>query len=136
MNNRIQPNKRLVESDLSYTLIGILFKVHSKLGGGFLEKHYQRAVELELKNNNISYDKEVEVKLNYDGKLIGKYRIDFVIEDKIVLELKSEPFIRPESRKQLFAYLKTANKPLGIIANFGGVKLTYIRLINSKVAPR
>ena len=75
----------LIYPELSYKLMGILFKVHRKLGNVYQEKYYQRAIEVELKNNNLPYKKEVSVNLAYDQNNIGKYFLDFVIDNKICL---------------------------------------------------
>lgn len=130
MATRIDTNKKIVEPELSYRLMGILFGVHSALGGRYQEKYYQRAVELALKQSNLKYDREVAVPLMYNGKKIGKYILDFLIEDKIILELKTVPFIQREDVLQVYRYLKSKGLPLGIVANFRGPRLTYRRIIN------
>jgi len=130
---RINTNKQIVYPELSYKLMGSLFKIHNKLGPSYQEKYYQRAIATEFKNQRIHFIREKEIILGYGNQGIGKYRLDFVVEDKIALEIKTVPFLRDEFTNQLLAYLVSTNLKLGIIANFRTQKLTYRRVINPKV---
>ena len=123
----------LIYPDLSYKLMGILFKIHRELGNSYQEKYYQRAIALALDEANIPYKKEVEIELTFNNQNIGKYFLDFVIDNKIALETKTVPIIRDEYYKQVLAYLDAANLKLGIVANFRSKRLTYKRLINPRV---
>jgi len=123
----------LVYPELSYKLMGVLFKVHNKLGPKRQEKYYQRAIELELKKQGISFKREKLVPLEYDGESMGRYFIDFVIEEKIALEVKSVEFFKRDFTAQVLGYLDVENLKLGIIANFNGNRLCYKRFINPKV---
>ena len=124
---------KIIYKELSYKIMGILFKIHRKLGNSYQEKYYQRAIEVELKKGNISYKREVPVKLDYGDENIGKYFLDFVIDSKIALEVKTVPFLRQEFLNQVLAYLDAASLKLGIIANFRTNRLTYRRLVNPRV---
>jgi len=127
----MHPNMaKLVEKELSYKIMGVLFDVHSKLGGRYQEKYYQRAVEEGLKKAGLSYKKEIQTDLLYNDKKIGKYTLDFLIDNKVVLELKAVPRLRLNDFKQLVAYLKATNLEIGILANFSGDKLYYKRILN------
>lgn len=126
-------NKRIVYPELSYALMAVLFNVHNKLGSSYQEKYYQRAIETELKKQNIPFLREKEITLFYGNQGIGKYLLDFVIDSKIALEIKTVPFLKDEFIRQILAYLASANLKLGIIANFRTEKLTYRRIINPKV---
>jgi len=123
----------LIYPELSYKLMGVLFKVHNKLGPRRQEKYYQRAIELEFKKQNISFKRENLVRLDYDGENIGRYFIDFVIEEKIALEVKSAEFFKRDFTVQVLGYLDAANLKLGIVANFNGVRLRYKRLVNPNI---
>lgn len=114
--------------------MGILFKVHSKLGPRFQEKYYQRAIEIELKRQNVPYEREKMVQLEYEKEGIGRYFIDFVIDGKIALEVKASDFFKRNFIPQVLAYLNSAKLKLGIIANFNSNRLLYKRLVNPKVA--
>lgn len=121
---------KLVYKDLSYKIVGILFEVHKRLGGGYQEKHYQRAVEQLLKKNRLVYDKELVADISFEGDRIGKFFLDFLIDKKIVLELKCVPQLLPTHFRQIRSYLKVKKLELGILANFRGQKLTYKRILN------
>jgi GxxExxY protein len=125
-------NKRveLIEPELSYKIMGILFSVHNELGSTLLEKYYQRAMEKEFKLQNIKYSKELSVDLLYKDQVIGKYILDFIIEDKIILETKAQKSYDPKFFKQVLAYLKQTNLPLAILANFRRPRLEYKRIVN------
>lgn len=123
----------LVYPELSYKIVGILFRVHTQLGGKYHEKYYQRAVEVAFKKEGFIFQKELSANLSYDGEMIGKYILDFLVDDKVVLELKATPRFIREDFKQVRAYLKAKQLKLGILANFRGDKLVYKRILNSEV---
>src|SRR3989339_1922189 len=128
---RSDANKNeIVEKDLSYKIVGILFGVHSALGGTYQEKYYQRAVEIALKQAGLKFAKELSGDLLYKDEKIGKYRLDFLIENRIILELKAVPVVDKADYLQVRAYLKSANLRLGILANFRGKSLVYKRILN------
>jgi len=129
--NNVQISKKgLIYPELSYKLIGIAFKVYNSLGFGLKEKYYQRAFEKELGGMSISYAREKVVDLNYNGEKIGKYFLDFVIEEKIILELKVAPRLRQIHIKQVLEYLKVLNKKLAILIFFTDQGVRYRRIIN------
>lgn len=123
MTNIVLPN-------LSYKVMGILFNVHNELGSSLLEKYYQRAIEYELEIQKLMFKREVPVKLKYLEKDIGRYFLDFMIEDLLILEVKSLQHYSPKFFKQALSYITQTNKPLAIIANFRGTNLRYKRIIN------
>jgi GxxExxY protein len=100
------------------------------MGNKYQEKYYQRAVALGLKQSNLEHEREAVANLTYKGEKIGKYYLDFVIENKIVLELKATPQFKRIDFKQVRAYLKAKNMRLGILATFRGEKLVYKRILN------
>lgn len=124
---------KLIYPELGYKIQGILFKVHNKLGSSRQEKHYQRAIEIELTEQGVSFQREKQVALEYLGKKIGDYFLDFVIDDKIILELKAKDFYNSKDINQVISYLKTLNLRLGILANFRSDKLKYRRIINPDI---
>ena len=109
-----------------------MFAVHTQLGNRYQEKYYQRAIEQALIENKLRFKKELAVDLMYNDKKIGKYFLDFLIEDVIVLELKAVPTLQPKDFKQVLGYLKANNLELGILANFQPKSLIYKRILNSK----
>lgn len=124
-------DNKVVYLELSYKIVGILFEVHTALGNRYQEKYYQRAVEVKLNNKKIPYGKEIAVDLTIDKVKIGKYFLDFLIDGKIVLELKAKPIFTKIDYKQVRAYLTACNLKLGILANFYGESLEYKRILNS-----
>jgi len=126
----MDPNNKVIYPELSYKIVGILYNVHTELGGKYQEKYYQRAVEKALLSEKIPFEKELMVDL---GEKIGKYFLDFLIEGKIILELKATPFFHPDDFYQVLAYLKAISLKLGILANFRGRKLVYKRILNSEI---
>src|SRR3989344_6924676 len=120
---------RIVYPELSYKIMGILFQVHTELGNRYQEKYYQRAIEEALKMHKISFKKELPVDLMFNNRKIGKYLLDFLIEDCIVLKIKTVPHFLPRDFKQLLAYLIANNLELGILANFRTDRLSYRRIL-------
>ena len=119
----------LVEKELSYEVAGALFEVYGNIGGGYQEKYYQRAVAKELKGRGIKFVEQVYVPLNYKGASLGRYFIDFVIEGRIVLEIKVGGRFYSRDIKQVLAYLKAKNLQLGILANFSRIGLQLKRIL-------
>lgn len=129
---RIETDKRIIDPELSYKIVGICMKVHSELGSDLLEKYYQRAIKRELDLEGLRYEREVPVEIRYDNQSIGRYFIDFVIDRKIVLEIKAQRNYSPRFFRQVLSYLRQIDLPLGIIINFRIQSLKPYRVINSK----
>ena len=123
---------KLLHRDLTYRIIGILYKVHTALGCGFTEKIYQRAIGIELDAANLSYESEKEFEVKYDGQVVGCYRLDMVIEDKVIVELKAVERMSKIFREQLISQLKASPYEVGLLVNFGTPKLKYLRFVRSK----
>lgn len=131
-SNVNNPNSsKLVYPELSYKIVGILFEVHKKLGNQFEEKYYQRAIEKLLVKNKLHFTKELRVDITFENDKIGKYFLDFLIEGKIILELKTVPMFLPIRFRQIRSYLKVKNLELGILANFRPTSLVYRRILNN-----
>lgn len=120
----------LLYRDLTYKIRGALFKVYNELGPGFLEKIYKRAVIEELKKEKIPYATEKKAQIKYGGKVIGWNKLDLVVYDKIVLEIKAVNTLEKFHKSQILAYLKSSGLKLGLLANFGAEKLTIKRFIH------
>jgi GxxExxY protein len=124
--------EELVYKDLSYKIIGILFEVFNELGYGYQEKYYQLAIAKVLTKNNLKFKKELSLPIEFQKENIGRYCLDFLIEDKIVLEIKKGDKFRKGNIDQVYGYLKRFNLKLGILANFtrDGIKIK--RIVNVK----
>ena len=92
--------------DLTYKIRGIMFTVRKKLGLGHKEQIYHNAIEIELKNEGISFESKKNIQIAYDGKSIGTYQPDFIIDGKVLIELKALPEIGKPQEEQVWAYLK------------------------------
>jgi GxxExxY protein len=115
-----------------YSIIGVCMKVHTKLGKGFREIVYKDALEIELKNNNIPYQREKPFKIEYEGEvLLHRFRADFLVSNSIILEIKATSTIHPDNLYQTLNYLKAAQVKLGIVINFGEPTLTFRRVVCS-----
>lgn len=123
----------LIEKELSYKINGVLFEVYNNLGGGYQEKYYQRAIAKELENQGIKFVEQVKVPLIFKEELIGRYFLDFLIEDKIVLEIKVSEKFFDRDIKQVLGYLNSANIKLGILANFTRKGLKTKRILRGKI---
>lgn len=120
----------LIYKEESYKIIGICMEVHNNLGAGFLEIVYKDALEYEFKKANITYEREKEYEVNYKGIILPhKFYADFVVMDKIILEVKAVQGITNEFVAQAINYLKVSGNRLALIANFGELKLNYKRIV-------
>jgi len=130
MDNRRLKRKDLLYPELSYQIIGVLFDVYNELGYGYQEKYYQRAISARFKEINLAFKEQVPVKIKFQGNEIGKYFLDFIIADKIALEIKKGDKFLKTDIDQLYAYLKATGLKLGILATFTKRGLQFKRIIN------
>jgi GxxExxY protein len=121
------------ENQLSYLIRGAAFKVHSALGPGILESVYETALEYELKNLNLEVKSQVGIHMQYCNiKFDVGYRLDLLVENKVIVEIKSVESLMDIHHKQLLTYLKLMDKKLGLLINFNSVSLekSIIRIAN------
>ena len=120
----------IILKDESYKIVGICMEMHRNLGMGFKEAVYKDALELEFKNNHISFCREKAFKIEYKGIILPhRYYADFVVFDSIVLEVKATSFIVNSFVAQTINYLKASGLRLGIIANFGEKSFVSKRIV-------
>ena len=111
-------------NELTYQIIGCVYKVHSELGPGLLESTYEVCLEFELLKAGLKVEKQKKLPVFYDDlKLNAGYRIDMLIEDKIILELKAVEKIAPIHKAQIMTYLKLSNLKLGLLLNFNVINM-------------
>jgi GxxExxY protein len=122
--------KEVLYPELSYRIMDALFEVHNCLGPGFTEDVYEKAVVYEFANRGIPIEEQQPVQIYYKDKLMGIYRLDLVVDEKIILELKAVSELNDLFKQQLLSYLKASNLRLGILANFGSKRLGYCRIVN------
>lgn len=123
---------KIIYSDLSYSINGILFKVHNELGRFRNEQEYGDAIEMIFKKTVIKYEREKSLPASFEGEKIGRNKVDFLIEDIIVLEIKAKRIIEREDYYQIKRYLSALNKKLGILVNFRDRYLHIKRILNSQ----
>jgi GxxExxY protein len=122
-----------IHQEESYKIVGILYEVHKNLGRGFSEIVYKDAIEYELQLQNIPYQREKEFSVNYkDTILKHKFYADFVIYNKIILEVKTVDCFNNAHYNQCLNYLKISKNKLAILANFNLISLEYKRIVSSK----
>jgi|SRR3989344_5491497 len=122
--------KELVYPELSYQIVGVLFEVYNKIGLGHQEKHYQKAIAIGLNEENLTFKEQVYTPIIFSNKKIGSYFLDFLINNKVVLEIKKGDRFSKNNIDQIMGYLKSNKSKLGIIANFGKDQLKFKRIIN------
>lgn len=122
----------MVYKELSYVIVGILFEVFNELGYGYQEKHYQKAIEKSFSSNKIKFRSQVPYKIKFKKEEIGRYFLDFLIEDKIILEIKKGNYFAKRNINQVNGYLKATDLKLAILANFTSDGVKFKRLLNIK----
>jgi len=119
-------------SDLTHQIIGSAMEVHSSLGNGFQEVIYQRALAHELWLRNIAFQREVEMPVFYKDKQVGNRRVDFLMENHLSTEIKAITKLEDVHLAQALNYLEAYNIEVGLLLNFGAIRLEYKRLLNKK----
>lgn len=123
---------KIIYSDLSYLINGILFKVHNELGRFRNEQEYGDFIENNFKNSDIKYEREKILPISFEGEKIGRNKVDFLIENTIILEIKAKRIIERNDYYQIKRYLSALNKKLGILVNFQDKYLHIKRVLNSQ----
>ena len=123
--------KEYKHSDITRRIIGAAMKVHSTLGNGFQEVIYQRALAIEMTKQGLSFQRELEMQIYYDGHDIGTRRVDFLVEDKVMVEMRAVTALEDVHLAQAINYLEAYKLEVGLLLNFGAKSLEYRRLIKS-----
>lgn len=120
------------KDEITYKIIGCAMKVHNTLGNGFQEVIYQRCLAIELKKAGLQFEREKEQTIFYDGIVVGKRRADFIVENKVVMELKAVINLEDVHLAQAKNYVVAYNFPKGLLINFGSKSLQYKLIFNPK----
>ena len=112
-------NEKLLYEDLTEKIIKCFYKVHDALGDGFLESVYEKALLIELEDAGFKAESQRSLTVYYKGRLVGDFKADIVIEDKIVIEIKAVSRLAPHHEAQLINYLKATGIKVGLLVNFG-----------------
>ncbi|AQG82273.1 GxxExxY protein [Spirosoma montaniterrae] len=119
-------------SELTWRVNGCAMEVHRRLGNGFQEVIYQRALAIELHEAGISFQREVEMPIFYRGQSVGTRRVDFLIENVLCVELKAVSQLEDIHLAQAINYLEAYHSEVGLLINFGARSLEHKRVINRK----
>lgn len=115
-------------SDITEKIIGCAMKVHNALGNGFQEVIYQRALAIEMDKQNLDFKREMEMPIFYESNQIGMRRVDFFVEEKIMVELKAVTQLEKVHLAQALNYLEAYKMEVGMLINFGNTRLEFKRL--------
>jgi GxxExxY protein len=110
--------------------MGIVFQAHNTLGPGFTEDIYEEATVHDLETQDIPLERQKTIQVRYKGRVVGAYRLDLIIDGKIILELKAVSALNDVFKQQLLSYLKATDLRLGILINFGGKRVEAVRIVN------
>ena len=120
----------LLYADITEKIIGCAMKVHQKMKNGYPEIIYQKCLAIELKKIGLSFLQEADVAIHYEDQVVGRRRVDFLIENKIAVELKAVSDLTDGHLAQAINYLETNQLEVGLLINFGAKSLQFKRLIN------
>lgn len=109
----------LLHKDLTDVILKTFYEVYNELGYGFLEKVYQNALLIELRNKGLEVSPQKKIKVFYKGNEVGDYYADIIVENKVILELKAAEYVVEEFENQLLNYLRGTNCEIGLLLNFG-----------------
>ena len=119
-------------SDITEKIIGCAMTVHRRMRNGFQELIYHRCLIIEFRKIALSFSNEVELPIFYDNVEVGKRRVDFLVENKVVIEIKAVSELTDTHLAQALNYLESLNLEVGLLLNFGSKSLGVMRLINNK----
>ena len=120
----------LIYEDLTYKMRKSLFNVYNELGPGFREETYKQAVMIDFENEGVPFVCEKTYQVSYLGEKVDKYRVDILVYDKIILELKAVSELNPRFEAQLLSYLKVTQLKIGLLVNFGNKPFAIRRFVN------
>ena len=125
-------DETMINDPLTYKIIGCAMTVHRTLGNGFQEVIYQRALAIEMRKKGLRFVREQEMPVYYDSIEIGKRRVDFFVEQKVLVELKALTELQDVHLAQGLNYLEAFNMEIGLLINFGAASLDYKRLTKKR----
>ena len=105
-------------NEVTSTIIACAIAVHRVLGPGLLERIYEQALSIEFDDQHVRYQRQASIPAMYKGRLLGRYVVDFIVEDRVLVEIKSVEHLNPLFEAQLLNYIRIAKKPVGLLINF------------------
>ncbi|MCC5907175.1 MAG: GxxExxY protein [Balneolaceae bacterium] len=118
--------------DITYKIIGCAMKVHNQLGNGFQEVIYQRCLEIEMNRAKLQFGREIDQDIYYDDIVVGTRRADFVVQDKVIVEIKAVINLEDVHLAQAKNYVVAYDFPVGLLINFGSTSLDFKKIFNPK----
>ena len=122
----------LIHKELSHQVLGSVFSVHNILGPGLLESAYEGALVIEFKHLNIPFERQKVYPVYYRGELAGAYIADLVVDNTVILELKSVQLLNPAMEAQLINYLRLSGIPIGYLINFHPTRVEWRRFVHQR----
>ena len=126
-------DEKYKHSDVTEKIIGCAMKVHSTMGNGFQEVIYQRCLQIEMAKQGLSFEREKEMAIFYEGVSVGTRRVDFFVEGKVMVELKAVIQLEDVHPAQAINYLEAYGMEIGLLINFGARRLEFKRVHNNKI---
>lgn len=126
----MENKQKVIYPELSYKIIGALFDVYNELGAGYQEKYYQKAIEVAFGEKGIEFKSQFPIVIKFKDRKIGHYLLDFLIEGRIILEIKKGDYFSKNNIEQVLGYLKSTNSKLAILANFTPTGVKFRRVLN------
>lgn len=124
----------MIENEISGVIVDVAYKIHTTLGPGLLESVYETVMDFELRKRKLQVRRQVMIPIMYEGVILEEgFRADLIVEDKVIVELKSVEAVHPVHKKQLLTYLCLADKKLGLLINFNVqlIKEGITRVVNN-----
>jgi GxxExxY protein len=112
-----------VHPELSHAIVGAAIEVHRRIGPGQLESVYQRSLACELRYRAIAFEAQVPIAMQYRGECVGEFFADFIVDDKVIIELKAVERLHPAHTAQVLSYLRATKLRLGLLMNFNAATL-------------
>ncbi len=126
----------MIKNELTYKIIGCAMNVHNTIGPGFQEVIYQRCLKMELEESGLNFEREKNQAIFYKDVQVGTRRADFVVEEKVIVEIKAVTKLEDVHLAQAKNYTVSYDFPLGLLINFGGKSMEYKLLFNPKYHPK
>jgi GxxExxY protein len=133
LGEKVQKNRvgeHVLFPELSYKIIEIAISIHNSIGPGFTENIYETAFAYELNNNQIAFEQQKYIEVPYKSMILGTYRLDCVVDKKIIVELKAVNALTDLFKQQVVSYLRATGLRLRILINFGSRRLEHVRIIH------
>ena len=124
------PDVTIIEGELAHKILGAAMKVHRVLGPGLLEKVYENALVIELRNLGLHVDQQLEIQVPYEGHIVGTYTPDLFVERRVIVDTKTVKGIGDDERAKMIHYVRIAKCALGLTINFAKASLEYERILH------